>query len=310
MWRRSQVEQLTGLSRHMIQDLCNPNTAKDGLAFWTPAVSKPGYSQFDEGDLMMFYLVKQIYKAGFSITEVEQVMVCMFDDAVRFDALLNGKVSDLEREQRQLDEKLLYARLLGSVTRCGAEDRAAAMMSLVLHRKLDDALGSAAREVRLLRGEERVVRRRAQAVLEALLALVGWGPADRGPGSPADVPEDLKRWLSTGLADFRREVGRLLGDGRPPEDRETQYLITRASHELAHRCFGIDADGPTCCGHTERYLICAVRSFLNDPENGAPVELVFGKDSFAFLNHAFNACALAEAPAGAREKGHRDEFTN
>ena len=40
MWKRSDVERLTGLTRHMIQDLCNPNTTGDGLGFWEPAISK------------------------------------------------------------------------------------------------------------------------------------------------------------------------------------------------------------------------------------------------------------------------------
>ena len=54
MWKRSEVERLTGLGRHTIQDLCNQNTSRDGLGFWEPAVMKPGYSRFDEGDLLLF----------------------------------------------------------------------------------------------------------------------------------------------------------------------------------------------------------------------------------------------------------------
>lgn len=80
MWKRSQVEQLTGLTRHTIQDLCNPNTAGDGLGFWRPAVSKPGYSRFDEGDLLAFYLVRQLTKAGFTLREVEPAVFDLLED--------------------------------------------------------------------------------------------------------------------------------------------------------------------------------------------------------------------------------------
>ena len=80
MWERSQVERLTGLSRHMIQDLCYHNTKGGGLGFWEPAVSKPGYSRFDEGDLLMFYLVGQLKRAGFTLREVEPTVFAILEN--------------------------------------------------------------------------------------------------------------------------------------------------------------------------------------------------------------------------------------
>ena len=83
MWKRSEVERLTGLGRHTIQDLCNQNTSRDGLGFWEPAVMKPGYSRFDEGDLLAFYLVRQLIKVGFTAAEVGPIVLEMAekDDA-------------------------------------------------------------------------------------------------------------------------------------------------------------------------------------------------------------------------------------
>ena len=80
MWERSQVERLTGLSRHMIQDLCYHNTKGGGLGFWEPAVSKPGYSRFDEGDLLMFRKTNQLPPVG-------SVVLCRRDDGLKIKRL-------------------------------------------------------------------------------------------------------------------------------------------------------------------------------------------------------------------------------
>lgn len=74
MWKRSEVEGLTGLERHVIQNLCNKNASRDAIGFWEPAVMKPGYSRFDEGDLLAFYLVRQITRSGFSPSEVGRLV--------------------------------------------------------------------------------------------------------------------------------------------------------------------------------------------------------------------------------------------
>lgn len=72
MWRRSDIEQLTGLSKRKIQELCHQNKATGGIAFWTPYESRPGYSQFDKNDLAVFYVVEKIHSSGFSLAETNK----------------------------------------------------------------------------------------------------------------------------------------------------------------------------------------------------------------------------------------------
>ena len=106
MWRRSEVEQLTGLGRHTIQDLCNQNTSRDGLGFWEPAVMKPGYSRFDEGDLLAFYLVRQLTRVGFTPAEVGSVVLEMAEKDDTFVCALRKRAHILVNQRSEIDAQV------------------------------------------------------------------------------------------------------------------------------------------------------------------------------------------------------------
>ena len=105
MWKRSEVEGLTGLERHVIQNLCNKNASRDAIGFWEPAVMKPGYSRFDEGDLLAFYLVRQITRSGFSPSEVGRLVYELPGEGRALEEDLQRKKEDLEDRRRELDDQ-------------------------------------------------------------------------------------------------------------------------------------------------------------------------------------------------------------
>ena len=138
MWERSQVEKLTGLSRHMIQDLCYHNTKSGGLGFWEPAVSKPGYSRFDEGDLLAFYLVRQLMKAGFTLKEIESAVFDLMEDDDSFERALRRKATVLHRRRAELDSKLSVLEYLEVAATAATDDRLYAVMEVALTQSAAD----------------------------------------------------------------------------------------------------------------------------------------------------------------------------
>ena len=146
MWKRSDVERLTGLTRHMIQDLCNPNTSRDGLGFWEPAISKPGYSRFDEGDLLAFYLVRQLMKAGFTLREIESAVFDLMEDDDSFERALRRKATVLHRRRAELDSKLSALEYLEVAATAATDDRLYAVMEVALTQSAERAVQVATTE--------------------------------------------------------------------------------------------------------------------------------------------------------------------
>lgn len=143
MWKRSEVEQLTGLSRHTIQDLCNKNTSRDGLGFWEPAVIKPGYSRFDEGDLLAFYLVRLLVRAGFAPAEVGPAVLGMTGTGDEFAAALKRKACDLHKRRVELESQLAALERLDEAVGGAPEERLYDVMASELAASASRALDAA-----------------------------------------------------------------------------------------------------------------------------------------------------------------------
>lgn len=149
MWRRSEVEQLTGLGRHTIQDLCNQNTSRDGLGFWRPAVMKPGYSRFDEGDLLAFYLVRQLTKVGFTPAEVGPVVLDMAEKDDTFVCALRKRAHILVNQRSEIDaQATALERFEEAASSSVPEERLYAVMTGELAASAERAVNAAALELR------------------------------------------------------------------------------------------------------------------------------------------------------------------
>lgn len=244
MWRRSEVEQLTGLGRHTIQDLCNQNTSRDGLGFWRPAVMKPGYSRFDEGDLLAFYLVRQLTKVGFAPAELGPVVLEMTEKGDAFVCALRKRAHVLADLRSEIDMQMAaLERLEEAAASSAPEERLYAVMASELMASAERAVDAAASELRVPDAMRERARERLVRAAGSLVASI------RGEAAGVSVDE-----VETCLA------SRLAAEGAPGE----RALLARAT---AH--------------------------FLNEAENGVPVELAFGRGSFARLRQAALACAPA-----------------
>ena len=242
MWRRSEVEQLTGLGRHTIQDLCNQNTSRDGLGFWRPAVMKPGYSRFDEGDLLAFYLVRQLTKVGFSPAELGPVVLEMTEKGDAFVCALRVRAHVLADRRSEIDMQMAALERLEEVAAGSApEECLYAVMTSELTASAERAVDAVASELRVPDAVRKRVRKRLVGAAGSLVASIRGETAGVG----ADVVEAC---LTSGLA---------------------------AEGALGERAL----------------LVRAVAHFLDEAENGVPVELAFGKGSFARLRQAALACA-------------------
>ena len=297
MWKRSQVEQLTGLTRHTIQDLCNPNTAGDGLGFWRPAVSKPGYSRFDEGDLLAFYLVRQLTKAGFTLREVEPAVFDLLETDDAFALTVRAKESRLRARRSELDGKL---DALACLERAAAHEVGERLLSV-----MEEALLRSAGRAVLSAGKRDAVHPDIAGVHDALEGLVRQMLLVLR-GEDACPAFDV----------LRRRIGELASDD--PESPSAEHALwelvdalrygggaaARVADAAAVRASaeerGIQAQGPADApaGDGElrfrggdRLAMRALARFLKEAENGVPVELVFGEGSFSFLARAAAACA-------------------
>ena len=234
MWRRSEVEQLTGLGRHTIQDLCNQNTSRDGLGFWRPAVMKPGYSRFDEGDLLAFYLVRQLTKVGFSPAELGPVVLEMTEKGDAFVCALRMRAQVLVDPRFEIDMQMAaLERLEEAAASSAPEERLYAVMTSELMASAERAIDAAASELR--------------------------------------VPDAVRGWVRERLVRAARDlVASIRGE------------VAGVSVDVVEACLtsGLAAEGAS----RERALLArAVAHFLNEAENGVPVELAVGKGSFARL---------------------------
>lgn len=313
MWKRSDVERLTGLTRHMIQDLCNPNTSGDGLGFWEPAISKPGYSRFDEGDLLAFYLVRQLMKAGFTLKEIESAVFDLMEDDDSFERALRRKATVLHRRRAELDSKLSALEYLEVAATAATDDRLYAVMEVALTQSAERAVRAATAAVRAAEAaeaDEGSVRRGMRELVAAELSVL------RGEGAPAEVGG---RGIAPLVAGWARAVADLLADDAAPATAGAQRLIREMAHAVAGE--GASAGGRTGSVHDalategagsardvlageyggnacealasgragnacDALAVRALAAFLNESENGVPIELVFGEGSFAFLAQA------------------------
>lgn len=298
MWKRSDVERLTGLTRHMIQDLCNPNTSRDGLGFWEPAISKPGYSRFDEGDLLAFYLVRQLMKAGFTLREIESAVFDLMEDDDSFERALRRKATVLHRRRAELDSKLSALEYLEVAATAVTDDRLYAVMEVALTQSAVRAVQVATTEVRTAEADEELVRRGLRELVAAVLGVL------RGEGAPAEMGG---HGIAPLVAGWARAIADLLSDDAAPANAGAQRLIREMAHAvagegastggragsvhdaLATECAGNACDAlPSECTSSARdgLAVRALAAFLNESENGVPIELVFGEGSFAFLAQA------------------------
>lgn len=276
MWKRSDVERLTGLTRHMIQDLCNPNTSGDGLGFWEPAISKPGYSRFDEGDLLAFYLVRQLMKAGFTLKEIESAVFDLMEDDDSFERALRRKATVLHRRRAELDSKLSVLEYLEVAATAATDDRLYAVMEVALTQSAERAVRAATAAVRAAEAaeaDEGSVRCGMRELVAAVLSVL------RGEGAPAEVGG---RGIAPLVAGWARAVADLLADDAAPATASAQRLIREMAHAVA---------GEGASDVRDALAAQSLAAFLSESENGVPVELVFGEGSFAFLGQAARACA-------------------
>lgn len=298
MWKRSDVERLTGLTRHMIQDLCNPNTSRDGLGFWEPAISKPGYSRFDEGDLLAFYLVRQLMKAGFTLREIESAVFDLMEDDDSFERTLRRKATVLHRRRAELDSKLSALEYLEVAATAATDDRLYAVMEVALTQSAERAVQVATTETQAAEADEVLVRRGMRELVAAVLGVL------RGEGAPAEMGG---HGIAPLVAGWARTIADLLADDAAPVTAGAQRLIREMAHAVAGEgtsaggragsvrdALAIECGGSACdalasegagsvCG---ALAVRALAAFLNESENGVPIELVFGEGSFAFLAQA------------------------
>lgn len=274
MWRRSEVEQLTGLERHVIQNLCNRNTSKDGLGFWEPAVMKPGYSRFEEGDLLAFYLVARLVKVGFAPSEVGAVVMRMLEDDGVFAGALRGRAAALAERRKSIDDKMEALVRLEASASSRPEDRLYSVMGHELLASADESLERALRELRVSDEERGLVR----SVLRGLIDEVWDAACGKGPGEK--------------VVALSADVARLIDLGADPTGSEARAAAVRfAEGALSESEVGpFEEDAGAFA-----LLVRALAIFLSDVGNGVPLELALGRGSFAYLGKSMSALAGIDA---------------
>lgn len=272
MWLRSQVEQLTGLNEYTIQSLCYKNTDKGGFGFWEPAVSKPGYSRFDEGDLLMFYLVAQLKLAGFTQGEIEHAVFDLLEQDGTCSTTLREKAQVTQARRSKLDDQLATLEFLDDAMEARPSDRLYAVMESALLASAARAVEEAARSERATAEDAALVQAGFERFIRELLAELR---GEDTQGTPAEE-----------LAEIGRDVERLLVAEPDPSSAEARVLTRHlAQHIACDGCATVDeASSSTQCLASR-----ALGLFLSDAANGVPVELVFGNGSFAFLAQASRA---------------------
>lgn len=296
MWKRSEVEKLTGLTRHMIQDLCNPNTSRDGLGFWKPAVSKPGYSRFDEGDLCMFYLVGVLKRAGFSLMEIEPVAFDLLDDGDGFEQAMRAKADALLERRAALDSTLSAIKCLARVAEARPIDRLFAVMEVSLSRSVE-------RAVCLARHECATDERTFERVRVGLHIAASWLTSMLGNKqiSLPHMQRDDAGLAESGPCGVIDMIVELIEDEVAPTAVAAHDALWRIAGLMGSRMSSCAGDAlliewahvPTSDLRNEagvQLAMWALTHFFAETENGVPVELVFGKGSFSFLSQASRSC--------------------
>lgn len=244
MWKRSDVELLTGLERHTIQDLCNKNTTRGGLGFWEPAVMKPGYSRFDEGDLLAFYLVRQFTKVGLPPACLGDLVSEMLEDGDVLLAALRKQEGRLNARRDELDDQIeAIGRLEDAATRLPGE-RLRAMMERELLASAERAVGVVVGECPVAPEQRKLVERSLHG-LAVQLARSVW---------ESDLPPEVRL--------LRERFSRLREDGVDPDDPSAREALV---------------------GGCSNLLVRALDAFLCTAGNGVAVELALGKGAYAYL---------------------------
>lgn len=266
MWKRSQVEKLTGLTRDMIQPLCYQNKKNGGYGFWVPAVHRPGYSRFDEGDLLMFYLVGQLKRAGFTLEEVEPVVLDIFDDGEASVTAFRAKAQSIHARRAKLDSQLAMLECLEESIAESQSDQVYSVMEQSMRRSMARATKGVRLELGACEELEKAVRVRLLRAVGFLVSALK-GEADQG--------------LRSRISAIRQLVGQ--SDGEPDNEAKRAFCEIVAAI----------AKGAEDVGGEVLPAELALRSidrFLAEAENGVPVELVFGEGSFAFLAATAREC--------------------
>lgn len=295
MWKRSEVEKLTGLTRHMIQDLCNPNTSRDGLGFWKPAISKPGYSRFDEGDLLAFYLVRQLTNAGFTLREIGPAVFDMLEDGAAFESRIAKKATELREHRARCDAKLSALRMLEHALPCAPVNRLYAVMDSALMQSMERSVADASRELGVDAGE---VARVAELLQDAIVRVLG----------ALDMEAEPRGWTAHGrdghqsadkeaceVARVRERIARLRKQGVASTSQEAIACVWHFARilERGHK----EGSCRDCAASAQdvrtTLVVHTLNRFLHETENGVPVELICGEGSFAYLAEAANAAVDA-----------------
>lgn len=262
MWKRSEVERLTGLERHVIQNLCNKNTSRDGLGFWEPAVMKPGYSRFDRNDLLAFYLVRQLTKIGFAPAEMRLIVASMLGEGGAFGDRLRGRAGELEAQRARIDEQIDALGRMGEVAAYAPQERLRETMRVEVVASAERSLGAASRRRRFALEQIEDARAALRLIADELVEGV-WEP---GSGRrPSEV---------------EKCVALLMGGHVEPTSEEAQHAL----RDSLAREGGADGAGVL--------LVGALSEFLSEPGNGVPVELAWGKGSFIYLGQVASTLAL------------------
>ena len=265
MWMRSSVERLTGMSKRSIQELCSQSRHSDGVAFWHPAESRPGYSRFDRLDMLAFYLVSRFRAAGFTLAEMSDIVPSAFCADGSCAQLLEDKVERLTKKRDELDGAIACARALRS------------------HLSNDIRDGGGTKPL------ERIVR---GCIIDA--AARAYEDLANEEGASASVSEfraELERMLESpsaidnakssegqkgGKVGCLRQLAQLMEGGVPPDSDEAQGVVAEALGTIG------DAEASPIA------LRAALR-LLDEEGFGALIEIVYGEGSYEYAHCALRA---------------------
>lgn len=110
---------------------------------------KPGYSRFDEGDLLAFYLVRQLIKVGFTAAEVGPVVLEMAEKDDAFVCALRKRAHILVNQRSEIDAQVAaLERFEEAAAGSAPEERLYAVMAAELEASAERAVNVAAFELR------------------------------------------------------------------------------------------------------------------------------------------------------------------
>lgn len=237
-------------------------------------------------------------KAGFTLKEIESAVFDLMEDDDSFERALRRKAMVLHRRRAELDSKLSALEYLEMAASASADGRLYAVMEVALGQSAERAVRAAASEVQVTEADEESVRRGMRELVAAVLGVL------RGEGAPAEMGG---RGIAPLVAGWARTIADLLADDAAPVTAGAQRLVREMAHAvagegtsaggragsvrdaLASECGGSACDALASEGAGSVCGALAVRAlaeFLNESENGVPIELVFGEGSFAFLAQA------------------------